>query len=234
MEFQETILKIEAAVQELFAESKASAKIYTKFNMSGATMGRFLEKHNHPSVKEMLIEARMGHAKHLLSQDMVNVHGIHDKVGYSSRGSFERRFKDYTGMSPVGYRKSIIYSDAEQEHETYPRRINEVTQNELRKYLIKHFREPELNMARVQDAFNLSKEEVQEIMKIVYDCTFEERLLVMRLEEATKLLLKTKPTPQQIATECGFVSYQYFVVQFTKRYTVGPKQYRKLKLINAI
>ncbi|BAW98349.1 hypothetical protein [Vibrio phage pTD1] len=197
-------------------------------------MGRFLEKHNHPSVKEMLVEARMGHAKHLLSLDMINPLTIHDEVGYGARASFERRFKDYTGMSPTDYRKSIICKVKDGDRETYPKRINEVTQNELRKYLIRHFREPELTLTRVQDDFNLSKEEVQEIMKIVYDSTFEERLVTMRLEEAAKLLFKPKLTPRQIATECGFVSYHYFVVQFTKRYDVGPKQYRQLKLINAI
>ncbi|AGB07181.1 Msm operon regulatory protein [Vibrio phage VP4B] len=230
----ELALQIQDYVKEIYMKPRPSNLVYTKFNMSGPVMGRFLERLNHPSIKVMLVEARMERAKELLAQDMVNVPGIHTHVGYSTRNSFERRFKDHVGMSPAVYRKKIQEQQTEQEHMTYSKRVNEVTQNELRKYLIKHFREPELTLNRVQDVFNLSKDEIQEIIGIVYNCTFEERLLTMRLEEVGNLLVKTTRTPRQLSTECGFVSYHYFVGQFTKRFTVGPKHYRQLKLIKAI
>lgn len=56
---------------------------------------------------EYLTELRINNAKNLLRQEyFMSVEEVAQKCGFQDRFYFSRKFKDYTGMSPVKYRKN--------------------------------------------------------------------------------------------------------------------------------
>ncbi|TGB13388.1 AraC family transcriptional regulator [Streptomyces sp. MZ04] len=67
-------------------------RVFTR--VTGVTPGRFL------------CAVRLHEAKRLLLNTSINVADISAQVGYSSTGSFTRRFTELVGMSPTQYRKS--------------------------------------------------------------------------------------------------------------------------------
>ena len=48
---------------------------------------------------------RIDHAKRLLAATELNVKEISEKVGYLDTSGFIKRFRRYTGMTPVMYRQ---------------------------------------------------------------------------------------------------------------------------------
>ncbi|WP_194916126.1 helix-turn-helix transcriptional regulator [Catenulispora rubra] len=88
----------------LTLDDLASAAIMSKFHFirifreaMGVTPCRYLSA------------LRLHEAKRLLRSTRMNVSDISSKVGYSSTGSFTRRFTDSVGYSPIQYRNSVVY-----------------------------------------------------------------------------------------------------------------------------
>lgn len=59
-------------------------------------------------------DLKVGEAKKLLREDELSVSEISEKLNYSGIHNFSRAFKEVTGFSPTGYKKSILsYSKTE-------------------------------------------------------------------------------------------------------------------------
>ncbi|WP_455906944.1 helix-turn-helix transcriptional regulator [Nocardiopsis alba] len=86
--------------ESLSLDELADASMVSKFHFirifsrsTGVTPGRFLGA------------VRLQEAKHLLLATDLNVADISNQVGYSSSGTFTRRFTKSVGISPIHYRK---------------------------------------------------------------------------------------------------------------------------------
>ena len=53
-------------------------------------------------------DLKIKEAKKLLREDVLSVSEISEKLNYSGIHNFSRAFKEATGFSPMGYKKSII------------------------------------------------------------------------------------------------------------------------------
>ncbi|MBQ3124561.1 MAG: helix-turn-helix domain-containing protein [Clostridia bacterium] len=53
-------------------------------------------------------DLKVGEAKKLLREDILSVSEISEKLNYSGIHNFSRAFKEVTGFSPMGYKKSIL------------------------------------------------------------------------------------------------------------------------------
>lgn len=73
----------------------------------------------------------------------------------------------------------------------------------------------------------LNRTTLNEKFKAVYQCTCMEYLLRHRLKMAQELLSNTNMKVNEIAENCGFKYYTYFVRQFTKRLGISPSAYRR-------
>lgn len=90
--------------EDLTLDDLAEAAIMSKFHFIrifrdalGVTPCRYLSA------------VRLHEAKRLLRSTRMNVSDISTRVGYSSTGSFTRRFTDSVGYSPIQYRNRAVY-----------------------------------------------------------------------------------------------------------------------------
>lgn len=96
----------------------------------------------------------------------------------------------------------------------------------LRNQLMKN---PELswNISEIADRMFISKSYLQKIYKAAFNKSIIEELIQFRLNKAKELLLETDMTVSDIAKECGYSTYNYFVRQFRAAEHIPPSEYRE-------
>ncbi|MCB9979157.1 MAG: helix-turn-helix transcriptional regulator [Rhodospirillales bacterium] len=78
-----------------------------------ASVSRVVNLHFGRSLTQLLNERRVEDAKRLLSQTDVPIRTVSDETGFNSLASFNRVFKDITGLPPGTYRQSVRVSNDE-------------------------------------------------------------------------------------------------------------------------
>jgi two-component system response regulator YesN len=81
--------------------------------------------------------------------------------------------------------------------------------------------------------FHVNKSYLSAIFKQEMGRSFTERLTLLRIREAKKLLKDTALNLTNIAYQCGFSDQSYFSKVFRKVEGLTPKEYRKQKRINS-
>lgn len=89
-------------------------------------------------------------------------------------------------------------------------------------------RNPELpwNISEIADGMYLSKSYLQKIYKSYFNKSIIEEMIEFRIGNAKELLANTDLTVTEIARQCGYSSYNYFVRQFRSCEGVSPSEYR--------
>ncbi|MCD7810640.1 MAG: helix-turn-helix transcriptional regulator [Ruminococcus sp.] len=72
----------------------------------------------------------------------------------------------------------------------------------------------------------ISKSYLQKIYKSYFNKSIIEELIQFRLDKAKKLLIETDLSVTEIANECGYSTYNYFVRQFRAAENLSPSQFR--------
>ncbi|MCM1133240.1 MAG: substrate-binding domain-containing protein [Ruminococcus flavefaciens] len=90
---------------------------------------------------------------------------------------------------------------------------------------------PELswNIEEIAENLYLSKSYLQKIYKSYFGKSIIEEMIEFRIEKAKGLLSDTNLTVTEIARECGYSSYNYFVRQFKTAEGVSPTEYRAVQ-----
>ena len=84
-----------------------------------------------------------------------------------------------------------------------------------------------MTMRRLSNAAGIGG---KEFYQLIMDNIFKSpRTLIKqaRVDKAEKMLRNTKASIEEISTECGFVSTNYFIASFYQKYKVTPQAYRK-------
>ncbi len=103
----DVITQVLAYMQEHFCDPEISiAAIAESFDMSTARLSTTFRERMQMTPLEHLSMLRAEHAKVLLKTTDMTIRDIGMAVGYYDTGSFTRRFKQITGMTPMQYRKS--------------------------------------------------------------------------------------------------------------------------------
>jgi len=92
-------------------------------------------------------------------------------------------------------------------------------------YVTEHLHEPIL-LSDIARTTGYSASRISAIFKKETGKTLEDYMLAMRVEEAKRLLARTRLSITEIAFEVGFNSYTRFVIAFKKRTGLSPTQFR--------
>lgn len=99
----ETLLKLDKVYQET---SYTRSDLAREVEASEMIVSRVINKHFEKSLPQLLNEYRVEDAKRLLKETDANISIIAKEVGFNSMASFNRVFRDFTGLSPSKYRSS--------------------------------------------------------------------------------------------------------------------------------
>lgn len=94
-------------------------------------------------------------------------------------------------------------------------------------YLYTYYAEP-ITLSDIAEAASVSRSEAARCFHEYMGCSPVNALIDYRLQMAHKLLHDTSMTVQQISSDCGFRSINYFGRQFQKRYGYTPGSVRSL------
>jgi len=100
-------------------------------------------------------------------------------------------------------------------------------------YIHRHYQD-ELALSDLASRFSLSVSRISEVIKQTTGQTFVHFLHDLRLRHACSLLVSTDMSVAEIALEVGYGSYKTFSRIFRESKGVVPKDYRKMKLNQAL
>lgn len=92
-------------------------------------------------------------------------------------------------------------------------------------YIQMHFTE-ELDAMDIARTFDIGKTQLYEIAKRIYGTGIAGHIRHLRIEKAKQLLLDTKLPLAEIASQCGFKDYNYFITVFKRTVGISPKKYK--------
>ena len=97
---------------------------------------------------------------------------------------------------------------------------------QIDEYISQHFTE-DIDVPSICAHFQIGKTHLYEIAKQCYNTGIAEHIRNLRIEKA-KSLLTNRPKMQisEIASECGFSDYNYFITVFKRVTGMSPKVYR--------
>lgn len=96
----------------------------------------------------------------------------------------------------------------------------------LLSYINAHYAECDLTQERVADAFGISRQSVNAIVKSVLGVTYSEYVSFLRCEYAAKLLGQTDLKVLEIVEKIGYIDASSFIRKFQTYYDMTPGQYR--------
>ncbi len=98
---------------------------------------------------------------------------------------------------------------------------------QLDEYITQNLRQ-KINTRTLCEHFHIGKTTLYQISKEHYGQGIAEHIRSLRIEHAKKLLSeKQELSISEIAEECGFSDYNYFITVFRKMTGVSPKRFRK-------
>ena len=97
----------------------------------------------------------------------------------------------------------------------------------LDKYLSDHYTEP-FTAECLCDALGLGRSKLFKLSQEVYGCGIQQQVRKLRMEKARDLLMNQRNLSiTDVATECGYDDYNYFIAVFSKFHGKSPKQFRR-------
>ncbi len=83
-----------------------------------------------------------------------------------------------------------------------------------------------VNIRDLADDIKFSERQTARVLLRVYGMTFSQKLIEIRLQNATYQLTYTDCSIEDIRKKCGFLHSGYFYTSFRKRYGMTPMEYR--------
>lgn len=94
-------------------------------------------------------------------------------------------------------------------------------------FIAENYSRKGLSLEEVAQNYDLTTYQVRKEISYKYDCTFNEYLRKVRIEEAAHLLKENDADIKQIAYEVGFSHPSSFNRAFKQEKNISPTEYRK-------
>lgn len=102
---EEIVKTVELYIRENFTSEINFEKIAQGYNFNSSYLSRIFTKYFGENPSKYMISLRINKAKHLLlSETDLSIKEVGEMVGYPDQFYFSRVFKNFTGMSPAGYK----------------------------------------------------------------------------------------------------------------------------------
>ena len=88
-----------------FSEDIRLGKVAQSINLTDSAFCKFLKRHTGKTFSFILNEIRIGHACRLLNETAASVGEVAYKSGYTNASYFNRKFRTFTGLTPLQYRR---------------------------------------------------------------------------------------------------------------------------------
>lgn len=131
-----------------------------------------------------------------------------------------RNISDFkTNVQELAENISGIFSD---------RIINDSLRNaqSILEYIQNHATDYDISLQKLSEEFDLSFNQINNIMKESTGHTFRELVITYRLNEAQRLLTETDKSIAEISATVGYNNVSHFIKQFKSTFNVTPSQYR--------
>ncbi|WP_164716681.1 helix-turn-helix domain-containing protein [Paenibacillus whitsoniae] len=104
----DTVITVaEAIVREHYNRDLQLAEVANRVSMNYSYFSKLFKERTGLTFTAYLIKVRMEEAKRLLKDPILRINEISEKVGYGNLYHFSRAFKNYFGISPKEYRKTL-------------------------------------------------------------------------------------------------------------------------------
>jgi two-component system response regulator YesN len=97
------IVNIKQYIEKHYNETFSQTDVAREFDISPGYISTIFKKYNNVGFAECVAQAKIMHAKDLLSEGKMKIYEISDAVGYSDPYYFSKIFKKMTGQSPKDY-----------------------------------------------------------------------------------------------------------------------------------
>lgn len=94
-----------------FSEDVQLGKVAKSINLTDSAFCKFLKRHTGKTFSFILNEIRIGHACRLLNETAHSVGEVAYQSGYTNASYFNRKFRAFTGLTPLQYRRRWQPSD---------------------------------------------------------------------------------------------------------------------------
>lgn len=180
----------------------------------------------------------------IVPSDEPNYYFVHFKGYYSNGGALPLSGKfDIDTIQPIIEEIEMLGISAEKieyENAFYKLLIalkngsSKATNAEIiRKYLLDHYRE-QVDLNTLAKNALLSKNQVINTFRNVYNITPYQFLLEFRLQKACELILATNAPIVEICFKSGFTEYTAFFRAFKRQYGMSPLEYRNIHSAEAV
>ncbi len=151
--------------------------------------------------------------------------GSDSSAGDFSVGVFSFTAGSGTQASDAVYKSTVnrVYTYATSESTSSPQ-FEKLCM--LRSRIMKNPERP-WKISEIAEGLYLSKSYLQKTYKSYFNYSIIEEMILFRIEKAKKLLVQTNRTVTDIARDCGYSSYNYFVRQFRSCEGCSPSDYRR-------
>lgn len=97
----------------------------------------------------------------------------------------------------------------------------------INQYIYEHLGEP-ISIEQICEEFGIGKTKLSELSQNLFGTSIHAHITEMRIEKAKELLLNNLDIAVwEVAEQCGFANYDYFISLFKKVVGMPPKQYIK-------
>ena len=93
-------------------------------------------------------------------------------------------------------------------------------------YIEEHFTD-EISAQDIAEKFGIGKTQLYDISKRIYGIGIAEHIRNLRIKKAKELLENSNLPLAEIASQCGFKDYNYFITVFKRIVGTSPKKYQK-------
>ena len=100
---------------------------------------------------------------------------------------------------------------------------------EVRHYIEQNYSDCDLSLVKIADYFNVNRCYLTSIFKKKFDINLYDYIIRVRMENASRLILKSDLKNYEIAEATGYKNPQYFSMSFKKYYNCTVTQYRAQK-----
>ncbi len=106
--------------------------------------------------------------------------------------------------------------------------LNEdLVEAEIDSYIEAHFTE-KINASMISKQLRIGKTQLYELSNRLYGCGIAEKIRTMRMEKAKELLSGQRILPlADVAEQCGYSDYNYFITVFRREVGMTPAQWRR-------